>query len=154
MKLVFFHNSYILIEKFLPRSGDDPYNFFWVDNKYHDYTSLEEPLKYIHFFVRDPWKEGYDFTLMQGIGKSSEALRSYYMNWNGSIGTAPILRIADNIVPDLIAVFDEEKKSYQVVGTKRLFKVNDANDNLVPFVQSKVLRDLVPTLTQAFPITE
>ena len=60
MKLLFFHVSHTdLIEEFLPREGVYKYNFYWVDDRYHNYTSLEHPEKHLHFFIRDPssWQD-------------------------------------------------------------------------------------------------
>lgn len=152
MKLLFFHISHgQLIEEFLPRGHSNGYNFFWVDDRYHDFTSLEYPEKHIHFFVRDPWAEGYDFMFMQGIGNSEEKLRNYYGRGFG-IGAAPILRIATPLKPDLMASYDENERVYKIVGSDQSFRVLDDENNLIPFVESEALRAELPDLENTFPV--
>jgi hypothetical protein len=153
MKLFFFHVSHIdLIPEFKPDwDGFHSHSFFWVDDRYHDFTSLKHPEKHIHFFVRDPWAEGLDFTFMQDIGTSKKKLRSYYETGFG-LGSAPILRVANILKPDLMASYDERQNVYRIVGLDESFRVFDDEGNLIPFVESPVLRNSMPAMADAFPI--
>jgi hypothetical protein len=165
--IVFFNQGDRLTPVFKPRSDRGP-NFYWFHDSFYSHFSIAKQDRYLHLFIRNPYKDKINFSFMQD-NKSWEEACMWYLNnkkplaesYKGN-GTSPlffnppILRTDDILVPDLIFEFPTDGANEATIihpaeHTGISCKLFTDQHVPIPFNQIPEIVYLLPQIKEALP---
>lgn len=170
-KIFFFHNTDHYHEVFTLKTAaahrgprDDRPTFYWFSDSYHSHFPAMD--KYIYLFVKNPKEDNIQFR-PRHLEPSFDAMYKDYLNFlaekekpssernSQEFCEPPILMSYSDIVPDLIALYDEENTAHIIIKPEKykglVFRLFDEREVPIPFNQIKTIVKVLPKIKESFP---